>query len=101
MWDFLYVYIIALEDIEAETATIVRDMMDAFEHTFLDPVAKNTKDGDEVIIEQEEKIISEDGNVKIKQRTLRNPSQEELETKTLEELEDDVDDPVIYTILSF
>lgn len=70
--------------------------MDAFQSAFLDPVIGNrTEDSDEdLIIEQEEKIVDADGNVKIKTRTLKNPTQEELETKTLDELEDDVDDPV-------
>ena len=71
--------------------------MDALGGAFLNPISsdlENVDDDTEVIIEQEEKIINPDGTVKIKQRTLKNPSKEEIETKTLDELEDDEDDPV-------
>ena len=70
--------------------------MYAFQETFIDPVADGKKP--ELIVQQEEKIVDADGNVKVKQRTLTNPTEEELEEKTLDELEDDVDDPVGFII---
>lgn len=54
----------------------------------------------DVIIQQEEKIVDKDGNVEIKERTLRNPTKEELDTKTLEELDTDEGDDVT-TIKTF
>eukprot|EP00344_Euplotes_crassus_P000042 CAMPEP_0197006826 /NCGR_PEP_ID=MMETSP1380-20130617/37377_1 /TAXON_ID=5936 /ORGANISM="Euplotes crassus, Strain CT5" /LENGTH=175 /DNA_ID=CAMNT_0042426617 /DNA_START=151 /DNA_END=675 /DNA_ORIENTATION=+ len=73
--------------------------MDAFQGSIMGSLADEIdEDGEKVIVQQEEKIVDANGNVKIKQRTLKNPSKEELETKTLEELEDDEDDPTITTI---
>lgn len=54
----------------------------------------------DIIIQQEEKEIDKDGNIKIKQRTLKNPTKEELEKKTLDELEGD-DGPDVTTIQTF
>lgn len=47
-----------------------------------------------MIIQQEERTIDANGNVRTKKRTLTNPTQEEIDYKTIEELEDDEDDPV-------
>mmetsp|Transcript_25275 Transcript_25275/g.22397 ORF Transcript_25275/g.22397 Transcript_25275/m.22397 type:complete len:242 (+) Transcript_25275:23-748(+) len=90
----------SMKQLEEETETIIRGIMDAFGNTFSAPLIDDIGKGDDVIVQQEEKITDSEGNVKIKQRTLTNPSKEELETKTLDELEDDVDDPTITTIQS-
>lgn len=76
--------------------------MDAFGASMTDSnLANGGKDGKgDVIIQQEEKEVDKDGNVKIKQRTLRNPTKEELEKKTLDELEGD-DGPDVTTIQTF
>ena len=87
---------IALKNLEDETTSVLRGIMDALEHSMVDSFGKL---GD-VIIQQEEKEYDKDGNVKIKQRTLKNPTQEDLDTKTLTELETDEGDDVT-TIQSF
>lgn len=85
----------ALKDLENETESIVRGIMDAFQHSMVDPIIDSfSNTSADVIIQQEEKEIDKDGNVKIKQRTLKNPTKEDLETKTLEELETDDGDDV-------
>jgi hypothetical protein len=80
----------ALKDLEDETESIVRGIMDAFQHSMVDPIIDSfSNTSADVIIQQEEKEVDKDGNVKIKQRTLKNPTKEDLETKTLEELATD------------
>lgn len=77
--------------------------MDALDSAFLDDssLAGGGKDGKgDVIIEQEEKEVDKDGNTVFKRRTLRNPTKEELEKKTLQELEND-EGPDVTTIRSF
>jgi hypothetical protein len=91
---------IALKDLEDETASVVRGIMDALEHSMVDPIVDSFGKLGDVIIQQEEKEYDKDGNVKIKQRTLKNPTQEDLDTKTLTELETDEGDDVT-TIQSF
>jgi hypothetical protein len=84
------------DEIEKETESIVRGIMDAFHSSMVDPflLEGGGQQGKDVIIEQEEKEVDANGNVKIKQRLLHNPSKEELESKTLEELETDDGDDV-------
>jgi hypothetical protein len=85
-----------LQNLESETESVVRGILDAFQASLVDPVLLEGGgvDGKDVIVEQEEKIIDKEGNVKVKERTLHNPTREEIDTKTLEELETDEGDDV-------
>ncbi|CAI2373985.1 unnamed protein product [Moneuplotes crassus] len=83
-----------LEDLGEDTAKVVRGVMDAFEGSFVDPWI------DDENKKKAKKTIDANGNVRTKKRTLINPTQKEIEYKTIEELEDDEDDPSIITTQS-
>lgn len=71
--------------------------MDAFTNSFnqdANNFATSAGAQGDVIIEQEEETIDADGNIELKQRTLRNPTPEELDEKTLDELKTDEGDDV-------
>ena len=90
--------IIEFDEFVEEASEIAQGIMSALSQS-LNNVDLSTTKGD-VIIQQEEKEVDEEGNITIKERTLRNPTQEEIDRKTIDELATDNGEDVT-TIRSF